>query len=67
LREFERVELVRLRAEIKEAKSENAQLLMQVQFANYADDRMMPMFCRGAGLGGGCWGYLGILRGLPGT
>jgi hypothetical protein len=56
LSEFERVELVRLRAEIKEAKSENAQLLMQVHFANYADDPMMPMFCRGAGPGGGCWG-----------
>jgi hypothetical protein len=39
-----RVELVRLRAEIKDAKSGNAQLLMQVQFANHADDRIMPMF-----------------------
>ena len=33
LEESERVELVRLRAEIKDAKSENAQLLMQVDFA----------------------------------
>lgn len=33
LDESERVELVRLRAEIKDAKSENAQLLMQVDFA----------------------------------
>jgi transposase len=32
LDESERVELVRLRAEIKNAKSENAQLLMQVDF-----------------------------------
>jgi hypothetical protein len=35
------VELVRLRAEIKDAKCE---LLMQVRFANYADDRIMPVF-----------------------
>ena len=33
LDESERVELLRLRAEIKNAKSENAQLLMQVDFA----------------------------------
>jgi transposase len=33
LDESERVELVRLRADIKDAKSENAQLLMQVDFA----------------------------------
>jgi len=33
LDESERVELVRLRAEIKDAKSVNAQLLMQVDFA----------------------------------
>jgi transposase len=33
LDESERLELVRLRAEIKDAKSENAQLLMQVDFA----------------------------------
>jgi transposase len=33
LDESERVELVRLRAEIKDAKSQNAQLLMQVDFA----------------------------------
>jgi len=33
LDESERVELVRLRAEMKDAKSQNAQLLMQVDFA----------------------------------
>jgi len=33
LDESERVELVRLRAEMKDAKSQNAQLLMQVEFA----------------------------------
>ncbi|HZK37246.1 MAG TPA: transposase, partial [Aeromicrobium sp.] len=33
LDESERLELVRLRAEIKDAKSVNAQLLMQVDFA----------------------------------
>jgi transposase len=33
LEESERVELVRLRAEIKDTKSVNAQLLMQVEFA----------------------------------
>lgn len=43
LDESERVELVPLRAEIKDAKSENAQLLMQVDFAN----KVATWFARG--------------------
>lgn len=33
LDDSERLELIRLRAELKDAKSENAELLMQVEFA----------------------------------
>lgn len=43
LDESERVELVRLRAEIKDAKSENAHLLMQVDFAK----KVATWFARG--------------------
>jgi transposase len=43
LTESERGELVRLRAEAKDDKSTIAELQMQVEFANYADVRVMPM------------------------
>jgi len=44
LSESERAELLRLRDENKDVKAENAQLQMQVSFANYADVPVMPMF-----------------------
>ena len=41
LNEPERLELIRLRAGVKDR---DAELRMQVEFANYADVRIMPMF-----------------------
>ena len=44
LNEPERLELIRLRAGVKDRDAETAELRMQVEFANYADVRIMPMF-----------------------
>ena len=43
LTESERLELIRLRADSKDDKSTIAELQMQVEFANYADGRVMSM------------------------
>ena len=58
LDESERLELVRLRAELKDAKSENAQLSMQVDFAKkvatwFAKDKQASLLPSRAGL---TWG-----------